>query len=76
MMTNSHFDVKRPDEAGSSSHWGAGRTNRQVQETKRWTRNSRELVWLPVVDAFLTLVACPPPGIRPLFAQIQEFAVC
>lgn len=29
---------------------------------------------LPVVDAFRTLVACPPPAIRAVFRQIQSIA--
>jgi hypothetical protein len=32
-----------------------------------WNKNN----WLPVVDAFRTLVACPPPAIRAVFQQIQ-----
>jgi hypothetical protein len=27
--------------------------------------------WLPVVDAFRTLVTCPPPAVRAVFQQIQ-----
>jgi len=28
-------------------------------------------VWLPVVDAFLTLAACPPPAIGAVFEQTR-----
>jgi hypothetical protein len=31
-------------------------------------------VWLPVVDAFRTLVACPPPAARVKLSRMQEFA--
>ena len=34
----------------------------------------RERIWLPFVDAFRTLVACPPPPIRAVFQQVQTIA--
>jgi len=30
--------------------------------------------WLPVVDAFRTLVTCPPPESKATFQQIHTFA--
>jgi len=32
-------------------------------------------IWLPLVDAFRTFVACPPPAVRTAFQQIQTLAV-
>jgi hypothetical protein len=29
---------------------------------------------LPVVDAFRSLMACPPPAVRAIFSQIQQLA--
>ena len=31
-------------------------------------------MWLPIVDAFRTLVVCPPPEIRAVFQQIKTHA--
>jgi hypothetical protein len=31
-------------------------------------------VWLPIVDAFRTLAACPPPAIRAVFEQTRVLA--
>ena len=50
-----------------------------VSQTKESEKSGSGLdfeIWLPVVDAFRTLVDCPPSAIRLLFVQIQQLAGC
>ena len=40
---------------------------------KQPLRNRRAgKIWLPIVDAFRSRVACPPPAVRAVFQQIQS----
>jgi hypothetical protein len=40
-------------------------------EAMRVTKNGQFGIWLPIVHAFRTFVACPPPVIRAVLQQIQ-----
>jgi len=42
-----------------------------VDDDQQGVRGAR---WLPIVDAFRTFGACPPPVIRADFQRIQQFA--
>ena len=56
--------------------WGGNLLWRWMTEcvvAKQPLRNRRAgKIWLPIVDAFRTRVACPPPAVRAVFQQIQS----
>jgi hypothetical protein len=54
---------------------GYGRLENVLLSTKTVLRVGAGEYWLPIVDAFRTLVACPPPAIRAILQQVHGLTV-